>query len=207
MPRAVSTLLLFIVLSLLACAAPAAEKSILVLGDSLSAAYGIARERGWVALLEERLKRERLDYSVVNASISGDTSGGGRARLKPLLERHRPAVVILELGGNDGLRGLPVTQMRSSLGAIIRESQSAGARVLLVGVKLPPNYGEVYTSAFEAAYRELAKTHRTALVPFILEDFAGNPEYFQADRLHPTEAAQPLMLERVWRELKPLLNR
>jgi acyl-CoA thioesterase I len=205
MPRAVRTLLLFIILALPAFAA-AAEKSILVLGDSLSAAYGIARERGWVALLEERLKRERLDYSVVNASISGDTSGGGRARLKPLLERHRPAVVILELGGNDGLRGLPVTQMRSSLGAIIRESQSAGARVLLVGVKLPPNYGEVYTSAFEAAYGELAKTHRTALVPFILEDFAGNPEYFQADRLHPTEAAQPLMLERVWKELKPLLN-
>jgi acyl-CoA thioesterase I len=206
MPRAVRTLLLFIILALPAFAA-AAEKSILVLGDSLSAAYGIARERGWVALLEERLKRERLDYSVVNASISGDTSGGGRARLQPLLERHRPAVVILELGGNDGLRGLPVTQMRSNLGAIIRESQNAGARVLLVGVKLPPNYGEVYTSAFEAAYRELAKTHRTAVVPFILEDFAGNPEYFQADRLHPTEAAQPLMLERVWPELKPLLNR
>src|SRR5687768_6954014 len=212
MPRAVSTLLLFIVLPLWvvlllpAFAAPAAEKSILVLGDSLSAAYGIARERGWVALLEERLKRERLDYSVVNASISGDTSGGGRARLKPLLERHRPAVVIVELGGNDGLRGLPVTQMRTSLGAIIRESQSAGARVLLVGVKLPPNYGEVYTSAFEAAYRELPKTHRTALVPFILEDFAGNPVYFQAYRLHPTEAAQPLMLERVWKELKPLLS-
>ena len=206
MPRAVSTLLLFIVLSLPAFAAPAAEKSILVLGDSLSAAYGIARERGWVALLEERLKRERLDYSVVNASISGDTSGGGRARLRPLLERHRPAVVILELGGNDGLRGLPVTQMKSSLTAIIREAQSAGARVLLVGVRLPPNYGEVYTSAFEAAYRELASAHRIPLVPFILEDFAGNPEYFQADRLHPTEAAQPLMLERVWRELKPLLN-
>ena len=177
-----------------------------MLGDSLSAAYGIARERGWVALLEERLKRERLDYSVVNASISGDTSGGGRARLKPLLDKHRPAVVVVELGGNDGLRGLPVTQMKTSLAAIIRESQSAGARVLLVGVKLPPNYGEVYTSAFEAAYRELATAHGIPLVPFILEDFAGKPEFFQPDRLHPTEAAQPLMLERVWKELKPLLS-
>jgi acyl-CoA thioesterase-1 len=197
---------LFIILSLPPFAAASAEKSILVLGDSLSAAYGIARERGWVALLEERLKRERLDYSVVNASISGDTSGGGRARLRPLLDKHRPAVVVLELGGNDGLRGIPVTHMKSSLTAIIRESQSAGARVLLVGVKLPPNYGDVYTSAFEAAYRELATAHRIPLVPFILEDFAGKPEFFQPDRLHPTEAAQPLMLERVWKELKPLLN-
>jgi acyl-CoA thioesterase-1 len=198
---------LFIILSLPPFTAASAEKSILVLGDSLSAAYGIARERGWVALLEERLKRERLDYSVVNASISGDTSGGGRARLKPLLDKHRPAVVVLELGGNDGLRGLPVTQMKSSLTAIIRESQSAGARVLLVGVKLPPNYGEVYTSAFEAAYRELATAHRIPLVPFILEDFAGNPAFFQPDRLHPTEAAQPLMLERVWKGLRPLLTK
>jgi acyl-CoA thioesterase-1 len=197
---------LFIILWLPPFTAASAEKSILVLGDSLSAAYGIARERGWVALLEERLKRERLDYSVVNASISGDTSGGGRARLKPLLDKHRPAVVVLELGGNDGLRGIPVTHMKSSLTAIIRESQGAGARVLLVGVKLPPNYGEVYTSAFEAAYRELATAHRIPLVPFILEDFAGKPEFFQPDRLHPTEAAQPLMLERVWKELKPLLN-
>jgi len=115
--------------------------------------------------------------------------------------------VVLELGGNDGLRGLAVTQMRSNLSAIINDSQSAGARVLLVGVRLPPNYGEVYTSAFEAAYRELAKTHRVALVPFILEDFAGNPEYFQADRLHPNEQAQQLMLDRVWSGLKPLLHR
>jgi acyl-CoA thioesterase-1 len=198
---------LFIVLSLQAFAAASAEKSILVLGDSLSAAYGIARERGWVALLEERLKRERLDYSVVNASISGDTSDGARARLKPLLQRHRPGIVVVELGGNDGLRGLPVARMKASLGAIIQESQDAGARVLLVGVKMPHNYGEEYTTAFESVYRELAKTHRTALVPFILEDFAGKPEFFQPDRLHPTEAAQPLMLERVWRGLKPLLNR
>jgi acyl-CoA thioesterase I len=196
---------LFICLSLPAAAS--AEKSILVLGDSLSAAYGIARERGWVALLDERLKRERLDYSVVNASISGDTTGGARARLRPLLEKHRPAVVVVELGGNDGLRGLPVTQMRTNLAAIIKESQTAGARVVLVGVRLPPNYGEVYNSAFEAAYRELAKAHRVPLVPFILEDFAGNPEYFQPDRIHPTAEAQPLMLDRVWGGLKPLLGK
>jgi acyl-CoA thioesterase-1 len=186
--------------------AAAAERSILVIGDSLSAAYGIPRQRGWVALLEERLKRERIDYSVVNASISGETSGGGRARLKPLIERYRPAVVVLELGANDGLRGLPIAQMKANLAAAIRESQQAGARVLLVGVKLPPNYGEEYTGSFETAFRELAKTHRAALVPFLLADFAGKPEFFLPDRIHPSEAAQPLMLERVWLGLRPLLK-
>ena len=159
-----------------------------------------------MALLEERLKREQVNYIVVNASISGETTGGARARLKPLLERHRPAVVILGLGANDGLRGLPVAQMRSNLAAAIREAQAAGARVLLVGVKLPPNYGEEYTSSFEAVFRDLAKTQRAALVPFLLEDFAAKPEFFLPDRIHPAEAAQPLMLERVWRGLRPLLK-
>jgi acyl-CoA thioesterase-1 len=186
--------------------AAAAEKSILVLGDSLSAAYGIPRQRGWVALLEERLKRERPDYIVVNASISGETTGGGRARLRPLLEKHRPAVMILELGGNDGLRGMSATQIRTNLAAMIREAQASKARVLLVGVKVPPNYGEVYTQSFDALFRELARTHGTALVPFLLEDFADKPEFFLPDRIHPTEAAQPLMLERVWTGLKPLLK-
>jgi acyl-CoA thioesterase I len=195
--------LFFIVFAL---PAAAGEKSILVVGDSLSSAYGIPRNRGWVALLEERLKREHADYSVVNASISGETSGGGRARLKPLLERHRPAVMILELGGNDGLRGMPITQMRTNLAAMIREAQANGARVLLVGVRMPPNYGEVYTQSFDAAFVELAKTHRTPLVPFLLEDFAGKPEFFLPDRLHPGEAAQPLMLERVWPALQRLLK-
>jgi acyl-CoA thioesterase I len=187
-------------------AAAAADKSILVLGDSLSAAYGIPRDRGWVALLAERLKRENPDYIVVNASISGDTSGGGRARLKPLLERHRPAVLVLELGGNDGLRGMPLAQMRTNLDAIIRDAHAISARVVLVGMKMPPNYGDVYAQSFEAVYRELARTHRIALVPFLLEDFADKPELFQPDRIHPTEAAQPLMLERVWAALKPLLK-
>ena len=184
----------------------AAEKSILVVGDSLSAAYGIARNRGWVALLEERLKREHPDYIVVNASISGDTTDGGRARLKPLLERHRPAVMILALGGNDGLRGQAPAQIRANLSAMIQQAQAQGARVLVLGVKLPPNYGEDYTKSFEAVFRDVAKTHRAALVPFLLEDFAEKPEFFQPDRIHPTEAAQPLMLDRVWPALKALLK-
>ena len=177
-----------------------------MVGDSLSAAYGIPRNRGWVALLEERLKREQPDYIVVNASISGDTSGGGRARLKPLLERHRPAVMILELGGNDGLRGMAVSQIRTNLAAMIQEAHAARARVLLVGMKMPPNYGEMYAQSFEALFRELARTHRVAFVPFLLEDFADKPDFFLPDRIHPTEAAQPLMLERVWSGLKPLLK-
>jgi acyl-CoA thioesterase-1 len=190
----------------LALPAAAAERSILVVGDSLSAAYGIPRNRGWVALLEERLKGERLDYSVVNASISGETSGGGRVRLKKLLERYQPAVVILALGGNDGLRGLQVAEVRSNLAAMIREAQSNRARVLLVGMKMPPNYGEEYTQSFDAVFRELASTHRTAFVPFLLEDFAGQPEFFLPDRIHPGEAAQPLMFKRVWPALRPLLR-
>jgi acyl-CoA thioesterase I len=209
MPRAVTTLLFVAMLLLvIPLAAPvwAAEKSILVVGDSLSAAYGIARNRGWVALLEERLKREHPDYIVVNASISGDTTDGGRARLKPLLERHRPAVMILALGGNDGLRGQPPAQIRTNLSAMIQQAQAQGARVLVLGVKLPPNYGEDYTRSFEAVFRDVAKTHRAALVPFLLEDFAEKPEFFQPDRIHPTEAAQPLMLDRVWPALKALLK-
>ncbi|HYG54529.1 MAG TPA: arylesterase [Burkholderiales bacterium] len=205
MPRAISTLLLVLLLSL-ARAAPGADKSIVVFGDSLSAAYGIAQARGWVALLAERVKREQPDYSVVNASISGETTSGGAARIARSLQQHRPAVVVLELGANDGLRGLPVEQMKKNLGTMIEQSQKAGARVVLVGMKLPPNYGPQYTQAFEAAYPELAKRYKTALVPFLLEDFAEKPDLFQSDRIHPTEAAQPLMLERVWRALRPLLK-
>jgi acyl-CoA thioesterase-1 len=204
MPRAVSTLLFCIVLWLPGIAA--AEKTILVVGDSLSAAYGIPRDRGWVALLAERLKREHPDYIVVNASISGDTSGGGRARLAPLLKRHRPVIMILELGGNDGLRGMSPAQLRTNLDAMIREGQSSGARVVLIGMKMPPNYGEVYAQSFEAVFRELARSHRVALVPFLLEGFADNPDFFQPDRIHPTEAAQPMMLDRVWTALRPLLK-
>jgi acyl-CoA thioesterase-1 len=187
-------------------AALCAEKSILVFGDSLSAAYGIAQARGWVSLLAERVKREHPDYIVVNASISGDTSSGGAARIAKSLQQHRPAVLVLELGANDGLRGLPIAQMKQNLSRIIEQAHKAGARVLLVGMKLPPNYGPDYTGAFDAAFGELAKRHKTALVPFLLEDFATRPELFQPDRIHPTEAAQPLMLERVWKALQPLLK-
>jgi acyl-CoA thioesterase-1 len=184
----------------------APRQSIVVFGDSLSAAYGIAQARGWVALLAERLKRERPDYSVVNASISGDTSSGGVSRIQKTLQQHQPAVVVLELGANDGLRGLPLAQMKQNLATIIEQAHKAGARVLLVGMKLPPNYGPDYTQAFESTYGELAKRYKTALVPFLLEDFAENPQLFQPDRIHPTEAAQPLMLERVWKALQPLLK-
>jgi acyl-CoA thioesterase-1 len=184
--------------------AGAAEKSILVLGDSLSAAYGIAQARGWVALLGERLKRERPDYSVVNASISGETTAGGLARMDFTLQKHKPDVVVLELGANDGLRGLPVAQMRKNLAAMIERAQRSGARVLLVGMKMPPNYGPDYTEAFEASFAELSKRYKTALAPFFLEDLGD--DMFQPDRIHPTADAQPLMLERIWKALHPLLK-
>jgi acyl-CoA thioesterase-1 len=205
MPRALSTLLVFVFV-VLALPAAAAERSILVVGDSLSAAYGIARNKGWVALLESRLKSERIDYSVVNASISGDTTSGGLARLKPLLDKHRPEVVVLELGANDGLRGLPVAQIRSNLASLVGQAQAANARVLLLGVRLPPNYGEDYTRSFDGMFAEVAKSRKTALVPFMMEGFADKPEFFLPDRIHPAEEAQPLILERVWKGLRPLLK-
>jgi acyl-CoA thioesterase I len=185
----------------------AAERTILVYGDSLSAAYGIPRERGWVALLEKRLAAEGYDYNVVNASISGETTSGGLARMAKVLRQHRPAVVILELGGNDGLRGLPVKQMKRNLDAMIRQAQKAGARVLLVGVRMPPNYGTAYTSSFAAAFGALAKARGSALVPFVFEGFGARSELFQEDRMHPTAQAQPLILENVWRGLAPLLEK
>lgn len=175
-------------------------------GDSLSAAYGIAAQRGWVALLAERLQRERPDYSVVNASISGETTAGGVSRLPRALARHRPAVVILELGANDGLRGLPVPEMKKNLAAMIGMSRQAGAKVLLVGMRVPPNYGPQYTRDFAAAFADLARERKTALVPFLLEGMAEDLRLFQPDRIHPTEDAQPLLLENVWQALRPLLK-
>ena len=179
----------------------------LVYGDSLSSAYGMPEQSGWVALLAQRLQRERPDYSVANASISGETTAGGLARIGKALERHRPAVVILELGGNDGLRGLPVAQMKQNLSAMIEQSQKAGAKVLLVGVRMPPNYGEAYTRAFEQAFAELARRHRTALLPYLLEGIGEKPELFQPDRIHPTPEAQSVMLNNVWPALAPLLKK
>ncbi len=175
-------------------------------GDSLAAAYGIAQARGWVNLLAERLKRERPDYIVVNASISGETTGGGAARFEATLQKHRPQIVVLELGGNDGLRGLPVLQMKKNLSSMIERAQKSGARVLLVGMQIPPNYGIDYAQSFQDAYVELAKRHKTALLPFLLEGFADKQELFQSDRIHPTQEAQPLIEQRVWSALKPLLK-
>lgn len=188
----------------LAGAAQAAPK-LLVYGDSLSSAYGIAQARGWVALLEARLEQERLDYNVVNASISGETTSGGLARMDQALAQHRPAVVLIALGGNDGLRGLPVEAMRKNLSSMITKAQKAGARVLLAGMKLPPNYGPSYTMSFEAAFGEVARRHGATLLPFLLEGVAGNEALFQDDRLHPNEAAQPIVLDTVWGALRPLL--
>jgi acyl-CoA thioesterase I len=204
MPLAIRTLLLFFMLCPLAVGA--AGKTILVFGDSLSAGYGLAISRGWVALLEERLKRERIDYTVANASVSGDTSAGGRARIDAALARHHPSVVIVELGGNDALRGLPLAQMKSNLGAIIERAKKSGARVLLVGMKMPPNFGPDYTAAFERAFADLAREQRVPLVPFMLEGFGDNLEYFQPDRIHPGERAQPLILETIWPKLVALLK-
>jgi acyl-CoA thioesterase-1 len=197
---------LLVVFMVAAPAASAADRSILVLGDSVSAAFGIPQARGWVALLAQRLKQERLDYSVVNASISGETSAGGLARLAPALEKNRPAVVIVELGGNDGLRGMPVAQMRKNLDAIAEQSQKAGARVLIVGMQVPPNYGAKYASDFEATFNEVARRHDAPLVPFLFEGFADRRELFLPDGIHPTVEAQPLMLESVWKRLRPLLR-
>lgn len=186
--------------------APAAHAGkILVYGDSLSAAYGIAAEKGWVALLAARLKRERLNYSVANASISGETTRGGLSRLKNVLDREKPSLTIIELGANDGLRGLPVAEMRRNLAEMIGLAKNARSRVILVGVKMPPNYGEDYNKAFEAAYTELAKETKSGLVPFFFEGFAEKRAYFQADNLHPTAQAQPILLENVWKVLRPLL--
>jgi acyl-CoA thioesterase I len=189
-----------------AAGAAPATPAILVFGDSLSANYGIPQKSGWVSLLQQRLEQEKSDYSVINASLSGETSDGGLARAEALLAGHRPVIVILELGSNDGLRGLPLAATRANLAAIIRVCRRHKARVLLIGMKMPPNYGAVYTRQFEENYRELANQFNIALVPFLLEGIGENREWFQADGLHPTAAAQPAVLENVWKKLKPILN-
>ena len=176
-------------------------------GDSLSAGYGIARPAAWPSLLETRLKDSGYSHTVVNASISGETTAGGRSRLPAALKQHQPGIIIIELGANDGLRGLPVASMRDNLNAMIRSSQQAGARVMIIGMRIPPNYGRDYTEKFAATFSELAKEHKTALVPFLFEGFALRADAFQPDRLHPTAASQPLMLDTIWKQLKPLLKK
>jgi acyl-CoA thioesterase-1 len=180
--------------------------TILVYGDSLSAAYGLAQDAGWPTLLQSRLKQKGMDYTVTNASISGETTSGGAARIAEALRTHRPAVVIVALGANDGLRGLPLAQMRANLAKIVRASQIAKCRVLLVGMRLPPNYGESYTRQFAQVYTELAREYKTALDPFLLEGVADQRELFQADNLHPTAEAQTLILDNVWKALAPMLK-
>jgi acyl-CoA thioesterase-1 len=178
-----------------------------VLGDSLSAGYGIQPAQGWVALLEKRLQAQGYEYRVVNASVSGETSGGGLQRLPRALELHRPAVVIVELGANDGLRGLSVPITRDNLTKIVAESKKAGAKVLLVGMRLPPNYGPRYTNDFMRMYREIAAAAQVGLVPFLLQPVALKPALMQADGLHPTATAQPALLDTVWPHLTLLLSK
>ncbi|GCB04589.1 arylesterase [Ralstonia sp. SET104] len=180
---------------------------VVVLGDSLSAGYGLAQGTGWVALLDKRLKERKPDYSVANASISGDTTAGGRSRLPAVLAREKPSVVILELGGNDALRGLSLASSEANMKAMIEASQAAGAKVLLVGMRIPPNYGPDYSERFFAMFAKLAQQHKLPLVPFLLDGVAQHPEWFQEDRIHPIAAAQPIMLDNVWPKLEPLLKR
>jgi len=183
-----------------------APKTVLVLGDSLSAEYGLARGSGWVALLEQKLKQDKVAASIVNASISGETTSGGRARLPALLKQHKPDVVVIELGANDGLRGQPVTAAEANLRAMIEASQQARARVLLVGMRMPPNYGRDYTERFFGMYKALATQYKAPLVPFMLEGIADKPALFQADRMHPSAAAHPAILANIWPALAPLVK-
>ena len=181
---------------------------ILVVGDSLSAEYGLARGSGWVALLEKRLASEKLAAKVVNASISGDTTSGGRSRLPSLLALHKPTHVILELGGNDALRGLPLKQTQANLGTMARAARASGARVVVAGMQVPPNYGRQYSDDFIAVFATVAKSEGAALVPFLLKGVADATDagaMFQPDRIHPTAAAHPVMLGNVWPVLRPLL--
>lgn len=186
--------------------AHSASKTVLVLGDSLSAEYGLARGTGWVTLLEKRLDGKYAGTKIVNASISGETTSGGRARLDALLQKHRPQILILELGANDGLRGLSIEATESNLRAMIAQAKKARLAVILVGMQIPPNYGADYTRRFANLYPKLAKENKLALVPFLFDGLGDQPQMFQSDRIHPTAEAQPIMLDNVWSQLKPLLR-
>jgi len=196
--------ILLLLLLTLPTSAPA--RIILIVGDSLSAAYGIPVEHGWVSLLQQRLDSEGYPYRIINASISGDTTANARARLAPALASHEPAVVLLEVGGNDGLRGLSLTEMKNNLAAMISSAREAGAQVMLVGVQLPPNYGPRYTQRFQAIYHELALDRDLALLPSLVDGIGTEQNLMQADGIHPNGTAQPLIRDRVWKELVPLLD-
>jgi acyl-CoA thioesterase-1 len=202
---------LFVLLVLLsgtgtAAEAPAGAPTILVLGDSISAGYGLRVAQGWVALLQSKLHDAGYGYQVINASISGETTAGGLARLPRALALHHPRIVIIELGGNDGLRALPAAQLRDNLAQMVALSQTAGARVLLLGMIMPPNYGAQYTAEFSAAYGGVARDRHVALVPFLLDGIALSPALMQDDGIHPNESGQPKLLDNVWPALSPLLG-
>jgi acyl-CoA thioesterase-1 len=205
--RQIAALLIFALpLALSTQCAYSASKTVLVLGDSISAEYGLTRGTGWVALLKARLEAEKIDAVIINASISGDTTSGGLSRLPPLLQQH-PSVVLIELGGNDGLRGLSLSATEANFRSMIAAAHQAKAKVLLVGMQLPPNYGPDYTMKFAALYGKLAKETKSALVPFLLAGLEDKPQLFQADHIHPAAEAQPLLLNNVWPALKPLLTK
>ena len=193
------------VFALLLSVQTAVADTVLVVGDSISAAFGLDSRQGWVALLEQRLAEQGYPHRVVNASISGDTSAGGAARLPALLAEHRPSLVIVELGGNDGLRGLPLAQLQQNLASMIDSARTSDARVLLLGMRLPPNYGARYTQAFAGVFTRLAEEKQVALLPFFLEGVGGVPGMMQRDGIHPTAEAQPRLLENLWPLLQPLL--
>ena len=187
-------------------ATTALTDTILVIGDSLSAEYGLRRGTGWVALLGQRLRARHAHWSIVNASISGETSAGGRSRIDALLQKHRPKIVLIELGGNDALRGLDLRGTATNLDAMAAAARRTGAGVLIVGMQVPPNYGPAYADAFAAMFAQVAERHQARLVPFFLEKIADDTRWFQPDRIHPGEEAQPLLLDTVWPALAPMLE-
>jgi acyl-CoA thioesterase-1 len=204
----VKRLLALFVLIVATAAARAEAPVILVFGDSISAGYGLPRvEQGWVELLKTRLKSQGYGYQVVNASVSGETTAGGLARLPRALEVHHPSIVILELGGNDGLRALPIAQMRANLTQMVALASAGGAKVLLLGMRMPPNYGPQYTEQFAMVFSDLAREKKIPVVPFLLTDIALSPSLLQGDDIHPNELGQPILLDNVWPALKPLLKK
>ena len=197
---------LLLCLMLCAPAAYSASKTLLVLGDSISAEYGLPRDSGWVNLLQKRLSDDKLPVTVINASISGETTAGGLTRLPALLQQHKPAVLIIELGGNDGLRGLSLAATQSNLREMIRFADRIGARVLLLGMRVPPNYGPDYSKRFAAMYQGLARERNVKLVPFLFTGLEDTERFFQQDRIHPNQRAQTVMLDNVWPSLRSLLK-
>jgi acyl-CoA thioesterase-1 len=200
-------ILLFALLVTCNAAAATGARTLLVFGDSLSAAYGLRADQGWVTQLQQRLATQGYGYRVVNASITGETTSGGRGRIERALAQHRPSIVLLELGGNDALRGLPVRETTANLEAMIDAAKRVGSKVLLLGIRIPPNYGVAYAQSIDAMFVALAAKAKVPLVPFILEGFALDPHYMQADGIHPNAAGQPKVLENVWPSLSPLLER